>query len=147
MQFRDFILDKWVTITSIISKLSLFFPSLRHKKNRSCTKFHNLHEDFLEEIIDGLRDESHTYKFCIYKEALLHWDTSNAGWIVWFDPKNYTKYLTLFLTKPIKKLVKYDPVLAFKSKKVHTWFKNKGEKFQKRRKKLNICTKISPRSP
>ena len=85
------------------SKISLFFPSFRPKKSKSCARFHFLHSESLEDIIDDLRDQLSAWNFSICKKALQHWDTCNTGWIVYFDPKNDPKELTIFLYKPVKK--------------------------------------------
>ena len=82
--------------------------------------------------MDDLRDELSACKFSIFKKALQHWDTSNAGLIVHFDHKNKLKELTLFLAEPIKNIVKYDPVFSFERKKICTRFKIKGEKLHTR---------------
>ena len=87
--------------------------------------FHFPYAETIEDIMDDLRDEVSGFNFSTCKQDLHHWDTSKAGRIVWLDPKNNPKVLILFLTDPLK-MVKYDPVFAFKNKKFCTSLKGKG---------------------
>ena len=68
--------------------------------------------------MEDLKEELLHINFAIYKKALQYWNTSIAGWIVYFDNHYNPKDLKIFLHKPIKKIIKYNPVFAFRGKKV-----------------------------
>ena len=69
--------------------------------------------------MDDLKDELENYNLAIYKKSLQHWDTSFAGWVVYFDHESDPSDLVSFLSDPIKKITKFDPTFAFRSKKVY----------------------------
>ena len=100
------------------SKLSLFFPRCKPKYNKTYTKVQFIHTYSLDDLISDIKDELSNHNFTVFKKALQHWDTSLAGWIVYFDPRNNPNDLVMFLTDQIKKLIKVEPIFAFRSKKV-----------------------------
>ena len=69
--------------------------------------------------MDDLRDELANHNLAIYKKALQHWDTSLAGWIVYFDHKCDPLDLAIFLTESIKEVTKFNPIFTFRSKRVY----------------------------
>ena len=72
----------------------------------------------LDDLISDIKDELSNNNFTIFRKALQHWDTSLAGWIVYFNPRNNPNNLVIFLTDQIKKLINAEPIFAFRSKKV-----------------------------
>ena len=68
--------------------------------------------------MDDLKEELSNYSFTIYKQILQHWDITQGGWIVYFDLRNNLSDLIDYLSNIIKKKVNFDPIFAFKSKRV-----------------------------
>ena len=99
------------------SKLSLFFLQCKLKCNKTCTKVQFIHTHSLDDLISDIKDELSNHNFTIFRKALQCWDASLAGWIVCFDPRSNPNDLVMFLTDQIKKLIKAEPIFAFRIKK------------------------------
>ena len=100
-------------------KLAVFFPQYKPRNNKTYTKIQLIHSNPLENIIENLKDEQSHHNLAIYRKALQYWDTSLAGWIVYFDPRCNPSDLASFLTDPIKKITKFDSIFTFRGKRVY----------------------------
>ena len=106
-----------LSLPKFSSKIVLFFPLCKPCNNKSYTKIHFIHSYLLEDIIEDLKDELLYINFAIYHKVLQHWNILVAGWIIYFDPRCDPKDLAIFLSDPIKKMIKFDSIFAFKAKK------------------------------
>ena len=73
----------------------------------------------LDYILHDLREELFYANLSIHRKSLQHWDTSIVGWVVFFDPCGDATILTEHPVHTVKTIVKFEPIFAFKWRKIY----------------------------